>query len=161
MAIRNFAGGGPTTPPAPIDVGMALLIATFFVALFTSWVVVRFFSAPMGAVLKRLIDDEVRSAWLRYMKFAIYVVGISKGVRIFELERQITPSKLDKDARVLELNAERWLLEIYRTVVETLQGITWMLLFFFVIALFAYVVVRAFELRRKAKPEATPDMRDE
>lgn len=140
---------------------MVLLIVTFFVALFTSWVVVRFFSTPMDAVLKRLIDDEVRSAWLKYLKFAIYVVGISKGVRIFELERHITPSRLDKDARVLELTAERWLLEIYRTAIETLQGIAWMLLFFFLVALFAYVVVRAFELRRKAESDDRPDMRAE
>ena len=137
---------------------MALLFAALFVALFTSWVVVRSFSTPMNAVLKRLIDDEVRSAWLKYLKFAIYVVGISKGVRILELERYITPSRLDKDARVIELNAERWVVEIYRTVIETLQGIAWMLLFFFLVALFAYVVVRAFELRRKAKSDAAPDM---
>lgn len=132
---------------------LSLLIVTFVVALFTSWVVVRFFSAPVEAILKRIIDDEIRSAWLKYLKFAIYVVGVSKGVRVLELERYVTPSRFDKDARILELTAERWLLEIYRTVIETLQGIAWMLLIFFIFALIAYVIVRVFELRRGSKPE--------
>jgi len=140
---------------------MILLVAAVCLALFTSWVVIRFFSAPIAAVLKRLIDDEIRSAWLKYLKFAIYVVGVSKGVRLFDLERYITPSKLDKDARVVELNAERWALEIYRTVIETLQGIAWVLLLFFVVALFAYALVRAFELRRGARPQAVSDMKEE
>jgi hypothetical protein len=140
---------------------MILLVATVSLALFTSWVVVRSFSASMAAVLKRLIDDEVRWAWLKYLKFAIYVVGVSKGVRLLELERYIAPSRLDKDTRVLELNTERWVVEVYRTVIETLQGIAWVLLVFFLVALFAYALVRAFELRRKAKPDAPSDMKDD
>ena len=47
----------------------------------------------------------------------------------------------------MELTFERWVLEIYRTVIETLQGIAWMLLVFFVFALVAYVVVRVAELK--------------
>jgi len=47
------------------------------------------------------------------------------------------------------LNADRWTLEVYRTIIETLQSIAWMLLVFFVAALLAYVIVRGFELRRQ------------
>jgi hypothetical protein len=32
----------------------------------------------------------------------------------------------------------------------TLQGVAWMLLVFFIFALIAYVIVRAFELKRKS-----------
>jgi hypothetical protein len=32
---------------------------------------------------------------------------------------------------VLELTQERWILEVYRTIIETLQGIAWALLLFF------------------------------
>jgi hypothetical protein len=39
-------------------------------------------------------------------------------------------------------------LEIYRTLIGTLQGNAWLLLVFFVAALIAYVIVRGFELRR-------------
>jgi hypothetical protein len=49
----------------------------------------------------------------------------------------------------LTLNASRWTLEVYRTVIETMQSTAWMLLVFFVCALIAYVVVRGFELRRQ------------
>jgi len=50
------------------------------------------------------------------------------------------------------LTTERWLLEIYETVIGTLSSVTIMLLVFFVFALIAYVIVRIFE-PRVAKPE--------
>jgi hypothetical protein len=81
------------------------------------------------------------------MKFAILVVGISAGVRIYHVEKYITPVRADKAAAIAELTFERWVLELYRTVIETLQGIAWMLLVFFVFALIAYVIVRLAELK--------------
>jgi hypothetical protein len=89
----------------------------------------------------------VANHWLKYLKFAICVVGVSSGVRIHEIERYITPDRYDKEARIVQLTTERWVLEVYRTIIETLQGIAWLLLVFFVFALIAYVVVRVFEMR--------------
>jgi hypothetical protein len=77
-----------------------------------------------------------------------------EGARVWELERYVTPARYDKDSRILELTTERWVLEIYRTIIETLQGIAWMLLVFFVFALIAYVIVRVFELKHKVPPNA-------
>ncbi|HEY0861224.1 MAG TPA: hypothetical protein VGE19_10010 [Pseudoxanthomonas sp.] len=58
---------------------------------------------------------------------------------------------MDKDkAQIIALTSERWVLEVYRTVIQTLQGIAWMLLAFFAVALLAYVVVRLSELKRAA-----------
>ena len=100
------------------------------------------------------------SAWQRYIKFAIYVVGISGGVRIWELEKYITPR--GKDAEPVVLNMDRWTLEVYRTVIETLQSIAWMLLVFFVFALIAYVVMRGFELRHaRQTPEGRVERRSD
>ena len=48
------------------------------------------------------------------------------------------------------LTAERWTLEVYRTVIETLQSIAWLFLVVFLVALVAYVIVRVFELRHRA-----------
>jgi len=79
--------------------------------------------------------------------FAIYVVGISGGVRIWDLEKYITPAKTG-DA-VLELTSDRWVLEIYRTIIGTLESNAWMLLVFFVFALLAYVIVKGLELRKE------------
>src|SRR5215468_1392053 len=130
---------------------LTLLIVTFVVAVAVSFLVVRLFASSIDNILKRIIADDISSAWLKYMKFAIYVVGVSKGVRVWELERYITPARFDEKARVLELTQERWVLEIYRTIIETLQGIAWLLLVFFVFALIAFVIVRIFELRRQKR----------
>lgn len=131
---------------------ITLLVVTFSVALIASFLVVLLFDKPIATILARIVAGELSSAWLRYMKFAIYVVGISGGVRIWELEKYITPRS--KDGEPIVLNADRWTLEVYRTVIETLQSVAWMLLVFFIFALIAYVVVRGFELRQSKQPVA-------
>ncbi|MGN6222647.1 hypothetical protein [Pseudoxanthomonas sp.] len=135
---------------------LTLLAVTLLLAAIVSWLVSRAFYRPIGSILDRIIADSISDAWRRYMKFAILVVGVSSGVRIDELERYITaPQWAEADkARIIALTPERWLLEVYRTIIETLQGIAWMLLAFFVIALLAYVVVRLSEMKRTATPRA-------
>jgi hypothetical protein len=126
---------------------LALLFVTvvvaFAVSALTAWV----FSKPLDSILKRIIADEISAAWLKYLKFAIVVVGVSSGVRVHDLERYLSPALLSKDAQTIGLSTERWVLEIYRTTIESLQGIAWMLLVFFVFALVAYVIVRIGEMR--------------
>jgi hypothetical protein len=73
---------------------------------------------------------------------------VSSGVRIWELEKYITP-RLASDAYVIELTRDRWVLEVYRTVIGSLQGIAWLLLVFFIFAMIAFVFVRISELRRQ------------
>ena len=130
---------------------LTLLAVTFAVAALCSTAVARLFDRPIGAILSRIVVDELSSAWHRYITFALYVVGISGGVRIWDLEKYITPHS--KDVAVPVLNSERWVLEVYRTVIETLQSVAWLLLVVFLVALIAYVVVRGFELRRIKKEE--------
>lgn len=127
---------------------ITLLLVTFAISLAACYAVSRLFEKPVGAILHRIVAEELSHAWLRYIKFAIYVVGISGGVRIWELEKYITAR--GKDGTVIVLSTDRWVLEVYRTVIETLQSIAWMLLVFFVFALIAYVVVRGFEWKRAA-----------
>ncbi|WP_298141789.1 hypothetical protein [uncultured Acinetobacter sp.] len=50
---------------------------------------------------------------------------------------------------IIQLTQERWVLEIYRTVVETLQGLAWMMLVFFMVALLAYVLIKRNEATQK------------
>ncbi len=130
---------------------ITLLAATFVIAFAVSTIVVLFFSRPLDNILDRIISDQISKAWSKYLKFAIYVTGISSGVRIWDLEKYITKSQVYKDAEIVQLTTERWVLEIYRTIIGTLQGIAWMLLVFFVFALVAYVVVRVSEAKNKAK----------
>lgn len=134
---------------------LGLLLITFLLALSVSAVISRMFTDPLNRILRRIIADEISDAWLKYMKFAILVVGVSSGVRIYELEKYITPPSYVKDSQVVQLTGDRWVLEIYRTIIETLQGIAWMLLVFFVFALIAYVIVRLAEMR-KNRGDETP-----
>ena len=123
-----------------------LLGVTFAIAIVVSFIVVRLFRQSISKILNRVVAEEISSAWVRYLTFAIYVVGVSGGVRVWDLEKFITPRP--EETEIIVLNTERWVLEVYRTGIGTLQSIAWMLLVFFVFALVAYVIVRAVEARR-------------
>jgi len=124
---------------------LQLLSVTFLIAAATSTVVALLFSRPIRKILARLVSEELAPTWQRYLLFAIYVVGISGGVRVWDAERYITP---DKEGKLLALTSERWVVEVAKTVLGAFQGTAWMLLVFFLFALLAYVVVRGFEYRR-------------
>lgn len=128
---------------------LSLLGITFLVSLLVCFVVVRLFTKPIDGILDKIVANDIAYAWTKYLKFAIYVVGISGGVRIHYLENFLQPASEHFTPPVL--NSDRWVLEIYRTIIESLQSIAWMLLIFFIFALIAYVIVRAFELRAKTK----------
>ncbi|WP_180044002.1 MULTISPECIES: hypothetical protein [unclassified Acinetobacter] len=130
-----------------------LIITTFALALLVSFIVMRLFSSSINAILARIIHDPIHEAWAKYTKFAGMVVGTSSGIRIYDMEKYITPlTYAENDKRiVIELTQERWVLEIYRTIIETLQGLAWMMLVFFMVALIAYVIVRWSEIKYAAK----------
>lgn len=125
-----------------------LLIITFGLSVTVSYTAARVFRKPIGEIFSRIIQDQISAVWQRYVMFATYVVGISGGVRIYELERYI--SAQSREMEVLQLTMERWVLEIYRTIIASLQSIAWLYLVVFVVALIAYVIVRGFELRRRS-----------
>ncbi len=136
------------------------MIATFATALMVSIVVAQMFRKPIEDILNRIVADSVSSAWAKYMRFAIFVTGVSSGVQFYRIE-QFLDQPIPRASPMGEapyvpsppvLDGAHWLLEIYRTIIQTLQGITWMLLVFFVCSLIAFVVVRAFELRRSNPP---------
>jgi hypothetical protein len=125
---------------------LSLLLITFLISALTAHIVVKFFDKPIEKILTRIISDDISNSWHRYIKFAVYVVGISGGVRIWSLEQYIAPVPKDGTPLVLDLN--RWVLEIYRTILGTLQSIAWMLLVFFIFALIAFVLVKIFEMKK-------------
>ena len=140
-----------------------LLLVTLITATIVSFIAVKVFSQPITNILNRIVDDTIAQAWAKYLTFAIYVVGISGGVRIYQLERYITAA--EDQTKPLALTPERWVLEIYRTIIEALQSIAWMLLIFFVFALIAYVLVKIFDLRRtdpgnESRLDSEPRLKD-
>ena len=126
---------------------VTLLLVTLLIAFGVSVLMAVFFAKPIQRILQRIVADEISMAWERYLRFAIVVVGISSGVRIWELEKYITPPP-GKEGEIVALTSERWILEVYRTIIGSLQGIAWLLLVFFIFGLIAFVIVRAFELKR-------------
>jgi hypothetical protein len=128
---------------------LTLLLVTFVISGLVSMLVVHLFTGPIGRILRRIIGDEISDAWVKYIKFGLYVVGISSGVRIGELERYITRPPFP-NAEIVTLTPERWVLEVYRTVIGVLQGLAGVLLVFFIVALIAFVIVRIAESRRAA-----------
>ena len=101
---------------------LTLLLVTFLISASVSFLVVWLFTRPIGRILRRIIADEISEAWVKYITFGLYVVGISSGVRIQELERYITRPPVE-DAEIISLTLERWVLEVYRTVISALEGL--------------------------------------
>jgi len=118
---------------------ITLLAVTFVIALAVALLLAALFRAPVRAIMRRIVADELGEAWVRYLTLAIVVIGVSGGVQVWNLEKYLNPAK---DQAPLVLNGDRWVLEIYRTVIGTAQAVTWMLLVFFVFALIAFVLVR-------------------
>ncbi|MBK6911157.1 MAG: hypothetical protein IPK53_18495 [bacterium] len=139
----------------------SLLFATLLTSLATSFTVALLFRKSVGGILARIMHDEISTAWQRYIIFAVIVVGISSGVNLYKIEQYVpgaqghwieqTKPDGDKEPEWVPpvLNDETWTLEIYRTVIGTIQGIAWALLVFFLVALVAFVIVRGQEIRAK------------
>jgi hypothetical protein len=126
---------------------LTLLLASTAVSAVICVIVAALFDKPLHRIFERIIADEISGAWVRFIKFGIYVVGISGGVRLWELDRYISPRE---EGGVVELTNALWSWELFRSFVGALQAITWMLLLVFLFALIAFVVVRGMELRRGA-----------
>lgn len=122
----------------------ALLIVTLAVALVTSLLVARFFSDAITKILNRIIGPDLTEAWRKYMSFAIVVVGVSGGVNMWEIQKYLQNGR----EQTLELNGPRWTIEIYRTAIDTLSQISWVMLLFFLCAMVAYVIMRVAESSR-------------
>ena len=136
---------------------LLLLFATFVAAAAVSFAVMWLFTKPIDGVLRRIIDDQISAAWSKYMKFAILVVGVSSGVQLRDLEKYISPTLGGREVQSpASPGFDRWIFELYRVAIETLQGIAWMLLVFFVFALIAYVIVRIGEMRRESTATNEP-----
>lgn len=132
---------------------LTLLAASFVISFAMCAIIAKLFYGSVSRILRRLVEEQIYAAWSRYLVFAIFVVGISGGVRVWELERYILPAKEGETALVL--NGERWVLEVYRTMIGTLQATAWALLLFFLVALVAFVIVKGREAKRPMRGEST------
>ncbi len=128
---------------------ITLLLVDLIIATLVCFIVATIFQKHIKAIYQRLISEDISLAWSKYIIFTINVVGISGGVHIHNLERYVNPTRADVIPP--ELTSERWVLEIYRCVINTLSSDAWLLLTFFIVVLFAYVIMTGFEMRSQAK----------
>jgi hypothetical protein len=130
---------------------LLMLLVTLVVSLVTAGLSARFFDRAVARILTRIVGDELADAWHKYIQFAIVVVGVSGGVQLWELQKYIATKGDGSTPPVMNLMS--WVLEIYRTVIETLQSIAWMLLLFFLCGMIALVIMRAIDARRKEREQ--------
>ncbi len=128
-----------------------LLIVTLGTSLGTAGIVVRLFRRPIRQILDRIIGEEIAEGWQKFLIFALFVVGVSSGVQIWKLEQYLQPQGPDPRVHT-QLTGAAIALEIYRTMIQVLQGLAWALLLFFVIALVAFAIIR----RTEPRPVGTP-----
>ena len=122
---------------------IALFGASFLLALALSATIAWLSREVMDTVLRRfVVDPVVRSGFEKYIRFAIAVVGISTGTRAKALQEYISAAEWNKPALQAALTQEFWTLELYRTVMGTLEGVAGLLLLCIFLALIAPAVLR-------------------
>ncbi|TDR80325.1 hypothetical protein [Paludibacterium purpuratum] len=126
---------------------LVMLLVALVVSMLTATLTARFFDKAVDRVLANIVGADLAEAWHKYIQFAIVVVGVSGGVQLWELQKYIA-NKGDNGTPP-PLNFMSWVLEIYRTVIETLQSIVWMLLLFFLCGMIAIVIMRSVEQKKK------------
>jgi hypothetical protein len=87
------------------------------------------FSAAMNSVILRVVPGDLAAGVSKYSRFALFVTALVGGLRLAEL---------DSLARAAEVDANRCLLEAYRSAVGALDASLWLLLVFFGAGLAAY-----------------------
>ncbi|HEX4545445.1 MAG TPA: hypothetical protein VH110_03710 [Candidatus Acidoferrum sp.] len=131
---------------------LALFAVSFALALALSFTVAWVSKDAIETVLRRFVlDPVVRAAFSKYLRFAMVVVGISMGTRVSPLEEYMAASYSGKVSMLAAVNQEYWVMEIYHTLLGTLEGLVWLLLSALILALMAPAILRWAKLE-PAKP---------
>jgi hypothetical protein len=126
---------------------IALFGVSLVLALAVSITVAWLSKDVMESILHRFLADKIGTALSQYLRFAIVVVGISEGARVRALREYISAPALNRPTMLAELTPELWALELYRTVIGTLEGILLLLILFAFLALVGIVLIRKAQLK--------------
>ena len=142
---------------------VTLFLASFLLALALSVTIAWISREAIDAVLRRFVADSVvRRGFEKYIRFAIVVLGISGGTRVKPLQEYISAAEYNKAALQAALTQEFWAIELYRTVLGTLESVAGLLLLCIFLTLIAPAVLRmlkveplqtASELQKPREPE--------
>jgi hypothetical protein len=130
---------------------VSLLLALVTISLVLTTIVVVGFRKPIRGIMSRLLNDAHSEAWVQFLTFALYTVGVSSAIDRGQLQNYVT--RRSGDDILAQVNVNTCLLEIYQTVESVLGGLAWSLMSFFTVALIAFIIVRSFELKREPKKD--------
>ena len=126
---------------------LTLLLVTFVLAVLTSFVVERAMRKPISQILGKIVGD-LAGAWQKYVSLGLYVMGIAWGAPVSRLQYYLDPGFQSERT---PLDMPHAILEGYRTIIDTMAGVTTLLLAFFVVTMIAYVIVRGQEARAQRR----------
>jgi hypothetical protein len=139
----------------------ALFVVSFALALALSVSLAWISREAISSILRRFVADHVvRAGFEKYIRFAIVAIGISTGTRVRALQEYIAAPDWNKAALTAALTQEVWVMEVYRTIVGTIEGIAWLLLLCIFAALIAPVLLRMANLEPPKADEAPQKPRE-
>src|SRR3990172_12227101 len=90
---------------------ITLLVTTFVIAFVVASIVVFIFTRPVDSIMRRIAPADISRAWTRYLQFAIYVIGIGGGVRVWDFEKYMTP--MEPYREIVQLTSNRWMFGVF------------------------------------------------
>lgn len=121
---------------------LALFLLSLAVALGVSYGIARLCRDVAEGVLRRFLSKNAGILTAKYLQFVIVVVGVSSGTRLRLLEDYIGAPTWSRPDLAAQLTPEVWALALYHTLIESLQGILWLLLIFALLFVTAVMVMR-------------------
>lgn len=120
-----------------------VLAYSFAASIAIAACVLYFFSGSIDEALRRVLPAEMTQAWSRYVKFALFVVTFTGGMRLNELARFLA-ARLPAGP---PLAAAQSLLEVFKSIAGSLMAASAMLLVIFAATLAIHAARRLYQTR--------------
>ena len=124
-------------------------IVSIIVAAIVSFGVMIVFARLISTIFGDIFQDKFRinSAFIKYVKYATFLVGISRGAIAPQLRFDVWShyDTIKEMAPNLDFDRVAWLTATYVTVIETLRALAYMYSALFLIILIAYVILTSRE----------------
>ena len=124
-------------------------IVSVVVAAIVSFGVMMVFVRLISTIFGDIFQDKFRinSAFIKYVKYATLLVGVSRGAIAHQLQLDIWSQydTIKEFAPDLDFDRVAWLTATYVTIMETLRALAYMYSALFIIILIAYVIVTSRE----------------
>jgi hypothetical protein len=126
---------------------IGLFSASFVLALIISALIAGISKPVVESILHRFLAERIAIAVSNYFRYAVLVVGIADGTRSRLLFDYVSVSPWERAKLAAELTPEFWALEMYRTTVQTLEGILGLVFVFSFVTFVAIVLIRKANLK--------------